>query len=112
MLLIQRSGYLSRPYEWDIPGGRAEGAETPLETAKRETVEEVGRWPADAVVRSSLVTGAYVTFFVDLTRPFDARLSDEHKEFEWTSPKWAQFRKMHPMLQNILAGLTDNGERI
>ncbi|THH34892.1 NUDIX domain-containing protein [Aliishimia ponticola] len=44
LLVLQRDDKpgLLWPGYWDLPGGGREGAETPLETAQRETQEEFG----------------------------------------------------------------------
>lgn len=41
-LLIQRSDYVASPLTWGLPGGKVENGESPLEAARRETIEEIG----------------------------------------------------------------------
>ncbi|SEM62495.1 8-oxo-dGTP diphosphatase [Loktanella fryxellensis] len=70
LLLIQRNDRPDIPWpgQWDFPGGRREGAETPFQTVQRETREEVGLTltPADVIWqhRSLRGDGAIVWFFV------------------------------------------------
>lgn len=45
ILLLKRSRYVSFTGYWSTPGGSAEPGETPLETALRESEEELGNLP-------------------------------------------------------------------
>ena len=105
VLLIQRAGHMSRAYEWDIPGGHIESGESPLVTAQRETVEEIGQWPFGSAVTSSLVTDDYVTFLASVRKQFDLTLSDEHRDWQWVLPSIGMLFRMHPRLRGILSGL-------
>lgn len=42
LICHRRKDHYRRPGMWDLPGGKMEDGETPLEAAIRETMEEVG----------------------------------------------------------------------
>lgn len=42
LICHRRQDHYRRPGMWDLPGGKAEPGESPLQTAVRETSEEVG----------------------------------------------------------------------
>ncbi len=42
LICHRRQNHYRRPGMWDLPGGKMEEGETPLEAAIRETMEEVG----------------------------------------------------------------------
>lgn len=44
-LLTQRSGKVSRPFKWGLPGGGVESGEDPKAAAEREVREELGSMP-------------------------------------------------------------------
>ena len=71
---------------WEIPGGKKELCEDYLQTAKRETWEEIGTCP------SFLLMGKYIflnknnkfKIFIGLVqKKFTCLLSDEHQAFKW-----------------------------
>jgi 8-oxo-dGTP pyrophosphatase MutT (NUDIX family) len=48
IFLIRRSKHLNNPLMWDTPGGRSTDSDSsPLETAEREAIEEIGALPTD-----------------------------------------------------------------
>lgn len=83
---------------WDMPGGRMEYGETPLEGLVREVKEEVdieidpfgarpihvSRWGIRGDVLNEPIIGIFYVVFVG-----DAivRLSDEHDEYQWIDPR-------------------------
>lgn len=52
LLVTLRDDYAHIPFPnvWDLPGGGREGSETPLQTLKREVIEEVGLALPDAAI--------------------------------------------------------------
>lgn len=86
------------PGQWDLPGGGREGTESPVETALRETEEELGlRLPPSAIgwqrAYPGVLEGQTVTWFLaaepaalDLSR---IRLGDEGQG--WRAMPVAEF---------------------
>src|SRR3989338_2709155 len=82
---------------WDIPGGRMEALESPLEGLRREVKEEVGieidlkkarpfhvgLWGAGDVVNQPIIG----VFYVVPVGAAQVRLSPEHNDFGWHDPR-------------------------
>jgi mutator protein MutT len=98
LALKRRADDPHKPNVWEIPGGRLELGENPLEGLKRETLEETG---LDVDVVQIITTkhfvredGQTITMLIYLCRPknSDVRLSKEHTEFEWSSMETCKAR--------------------
>ena len=109
LLIKRRSNDVHKPGEWDIPGGRLDPGENPLDGVKREAVEEVGldvdvQLPLD-IHHFTRDDGQQVTMIIFLcsTRSENVRLSEEHTEHSWadlqedldTFPRW-----LHSVIKN------------
>lgn len=109
VLLIKRSldeenyaGY------WSIPGGGVDGAETPEQTAMRESMEEIGCTPPEGMEMyhdSVLERGDHhYTFLSWADEQFTPVLNAEHTEFGWF--EMGQLPKpIHPGVKTVLAKL-------
>lgn len=94
LLIIKREPKDAQcPEAWEIPGGRLDPGEDPVEGLKRETKEEVG---VDIEVLNPLsvrhftrADGQIITMVVFLCKPLnkDIKISDEHTHFEWIDLK-------------------------
>ncbi|MDB5777601.1 MAG: uncharacterized protein JWP38_3734 [Herbaspirillum sp.] len=89
-LFLLRSPTSNHPNEWDFPGGKSDGSETPEQTAKRETMEEVGGLPYGELRLMHSVQDFegvdFVTFRMDITRKFTPKLqAEEHTQYKWAS---------------------------
>lgn len=94
---------------WDIPGGRVLNGHTIQETLRREVEEETGLTalesfePIDTVVSNIEIplkggqkVGLVLSIYNCLLRDTDnIRLSEEHTEFSWFSPKEAAHLLSH-----------------
>lgn len=81
--------------KWDVPGGRMEPGESPIDALRREVKEEVGievagtrpfhvrDWRPVIKGEPSQIVGIYHVASVGDVEP---RLSKEHDEFKWLSP--------------------------
>lgn len=94
ILLMKRSGdYGEISNSWDIPGGRTNPGEEPLEGLKREVKEETGMdlkeilRPLDArtVFNDGNKQIVRITFLCKANG--DVNLSGEHTEFDWFNLK-------------------------
>jgi 8-oxo-dGTP pyrophosphatase MutT (NUDIX family) len=72
--------------KWSFPGGHAERHETPLQTARRECIEEIGYMPKGKYLGSIKFRkkNKFVhSFFILVDAPFVPVLSREHIEYKW-----------------------------
>lgn len=83
---------------WDMPKGRIEKGEDPLDAAKREVGEETGLTP-------KLISNEYfdclytlkkmraekaIRFFIAKSKTDEVELSNEHHEYRWVTAKEAK----------------------
>lgn len=100
---------------WDFPKGMVEEDETPLEAARRETLEEAGlsdldfRWGEDFYETPPYNRGKVARYYLAATQqeaitlvpnPLTGRL--EHVEFRWVSFEQA-WRMVSPRVQRVLS---------
>lgn len=108
-LFVLRSPSANHPNEWDFPGGKADDNETPEITAKRETMEEIGALPYGELKpiadTSSLDDSGknvdFITFRMDIMRPFTPKLDGEHTAFKW-APLDKPPQPVHPGVQETI----------
>jgi len=75
---------------WAFPGGKTEDGESALETALRESHEEIGAAPIpdsqNSLIQIDYSDNGYVAFttFLHRTKPFQINMDEtEHSEFRW-----------------------------
>jgi 8-oxo-dGTP pyrophosphatase MutT (NUDIX family) len=70
---------------WSFPGGKPIEGETPEETAKRESFEEVGSCPGNIIdfIKFENDNRIFYSYFSKVKDKFDVTISDEHVCFEW-----------------------------
>jgi 8-oxo-dGTP pyrophosphatase MutT (NUDIX family) len=90
VLFLKRAAGADHPETYDLPGGTAEDAELPAQTARRETREEIGVDIASDMAQISDTTMGDVNF---ITHYFEARCeftpkldTREHTEHVWAFP--------------------------
>lgn len=91
LLLRKNNGY------WVFPGGKPIAGETPLQTAERETKEEVGKVVGEniAEIKFEMDSRTFYSFIFKINKPFDVELSDEHKDFTWVNYKKVRDMRLH-----------------
>ena len=89
LVLKREKNDVHMPEIWEIPGGRLELGENPIEGLKREAKEETG---IDVDVSHPLNVkhfirqdGQIITMIIFLCKPLskDVKISNEHSEFRW-----------------------------
>lgn len=124
IILFRRAGdgpeYLllrnAKHRSWGFPKGHAEGSETVLETAQRETREETGIVSVELITsfRESITypvrteKGAHsktVHYFLGVTDQ-EAIRSDEHDLIEWLPADKARTLLVHPNLRRVFDAAT------
>ena len=101
ILLLKRN---EKHGTWSIPGGRAEKNETPLEAAKRESKEECGSCEGERFDHFYRRYGSqnYHTFIFSVAKPFEVKISDEHKDFKWVPLKDVEDMNLHSKFRGCL----------
>lgn len=87
-VLLLRRGKDSADHKgkWCLPGGASEGDETPIDTARRESLEEIGYFAGHRIGRFEERDGhhLFTVFVVRLNEPFIPMLDEtEHDDFAW-----------------------------
>ena len=93
--------------EWDLPGGGMEQGERPEDSARRETLEEIGKLPAWHLAPLDRKTSEdgidYTTFAQIVPQTFDPHLNtNEHTEYQW-APLSSPPQPLHKGLRRLLA---------
>lgn len=109
VLLLKRSPGTDNPHTWGLPGGKANGDETPIATARREVREETG---LESIPGHRLddfehqdAHHRWTTFLYRVDGPFDVpRLSDEHEDWAWIDLPDLPETNLHPRLREQVSG--------
>jgi hypothetical protein len=76
---------------WSLPGGRRNIRELPLDTATRETHEEIGMMPKGQIIMYIIAFSTdnckSYSFIKRIDRSFIPKLSSEHIDYMWSSLK-------------------------
>lgn len=74
--------------KWSLVGGHREKGESPSQTARRETVEEIGFVPKGTIIdfvrykKKETNAGCY-SFVMRVSEKFKPKLSNEHIDYKW-----------------------------
>lgn len=89
---------------WCFPGGKPVQGETPIQTAKREAREEIGKCPGEIV--SELVfendDRTFHSFISKVDKSFSIDISEEHKDYTWADYRKLRDYKLH---KNVFSSL-------
>lgn len=90
VLFLKRSPSSSHAGEYDLPGGTAEDGELPVQTARRETREEIGvdiACDMEQLSDTTMDDVNFVTYYHELPHEFTPKLDErEHTEYVWAFP--------------------------
>jgi 8-oxo-dGTP pyrophosphatase MutT (NUDIX family) len=99
--------------KWSLVGGHSEKKETPLQTAKRETKEEIGFIPSGEIVNMIKYTkketkGSCFSFIMRVEKPFVPILSSEHVAYKWIPLKEVSSYKLSKAVLDLYPILVKN----
>src|SRR6201996_245647 len=101
--------------QWDFPGGKSEDMETPIETALRESMEEVGAAPThdQKLMQFDYSDDGSIAFTVFLChpRPFQIEGNGEHTEWRWADINQLP-ENLHPAVRFTIEKYKQIGSRI
>ena len=114
VLFIKRSPSSNHPDEWDFPGGKADDNETPDQTARRETKEEIGydaSGDMKAISHTPDTEGVeFITYLMAVPEKFKPKLEEgEHTDWKWCrldNPP----EPLHPGVRNVIDDLMEKME--
>jgi len=99
VLLLKRTVVCGNPFTYGLPGGHAQEGETPLETAHREAVEEIGKVVGKRFGEKK--EGNWTCFFYKVAEPFPCELNEEHSEYAWIPFHKLKKYKLHPKFKKV-----------
>jgi 8-oxo-dGTP diphosphatase len=114
LVIKRRPNDVHKPGQWDIPGGRLELGENPMEGLVRESMEEIGVpitpiMPIDVhhFVREDKQKITMIIFLCSMPNN-EIKLSEEHTEYKWVDlrteveqlPEWLK-EPVHKFLTHV-----------
>ena len=110
-LFLKRCKDANNGHTWDFPGGKTDGDETPEQTARRESMEEIGAMPYGMLEPFSHTRDLeplqdddveYITYKMRIIRKFEPKLQmDEHIDYIW-APLNNPPQPLHPGVEATL----------
>ena len=97
--------------KWGFIGGKPIEHETPLETAKRETLEEIAviYGKNEKELKLKIRGNTYYTYIFKVKEPFkDIKLSDEHIDFSWIKLENLNKIKLSKIFNNCLPDILNS----
>jgi 8-oxo-dGTP diphosphatase len=99
VLLLLRSGHVTEPHTWGIPGGAVEKGEDPLQSAMREAEEEMQlsidsyRNIGNTVFQDDEDGFKYTTFILRVVEEMEyerIKLDWENDDYKWVDQDWIE----------------------
>jgi len=97
MLLLKRSDDSGNPKTWGLPGGHWESGESAIETARRESMEEIGCVKGKKIGKSK--DKDWTTYYFKVKSLFTCKLNSEHTAWKWVKIQDLKKFKLHPCLE-------------
>ena len=95
ILLLYRSKEARvEPFTWAPTGGGIEDGESLLQTAERESKEEIGVLKGKKI--AEFLNDPFVMYIYKVDKPFNVKLNDEHTKSEWVDLNKVTDYKLHP----------------
>lgn len=96
--------------KWSLVGGHRESGETPSQTAKRETKEEIGFVPNGTIIDVIQYTkketdSSCYSFIMRVSEEFKPKLSNEHIGYKWIPYKKINNYKISKAVKDLLPRL-------
>ncbi|KXZ39360.1 8-oxo-dGTP diphosphatase [Alkalithermobacter thermoalcaliphilus JW-YL-7 = DSM 7308] len=118
VLLIKRSNSNFASYKWDLPGGKLEFKEDPIDCLKREVLEETGI-DIEILDIASVDTSFEIDKIQYISLIYEAKylkgditLSCEHEDYIWINPKQALDMDLVYYTKNALKSHIKRKERL
>jgi len=113
LLLLRRSPEVTRPGEWNLPGGKLEIGEQPIDGIKREVKEETGLEVDRAKlldVRSYVEDYGFVlvVFYAVVAGQTEVVLDWENDHYEWFLPEEIEKLPVAPAIRDMLELVKQN----
>lgn len=105
ILLIRRTGSAAdHGGKWCIPGGKTEQGETAMDTARRESQEEIGTVKGSRFASFDEKDGqhTFTVYMYKVDYPFDVKLSKEHDQSQWVTIDKIKTLDLHPEFKKHL----------
>jgi len=105
ILLLKRNEEGKNKGQWGIPGGKHENSEAFIDTARRETKEEIGRMPeCDMITYFDTQDGRHVfrNHLCRVKEQFSCKLDHEHTDYKWVPFSEIKGMDLHPRLREIM----------
>lgn len=110
ILLLKRSPYVLEPGTWGISGGAIPENDgrlmDALQSAKKETHEELGRVPSFQIKDKFVFTSGsftFTTFIAQVNQEFKPRLNWENDKAEWLTEAEVKRKLLHPGVKALLS---------
>lgn len=95
VLVLRRKGD-KHAGKWCFPGGKPHNGELPINTARRESREEIGHVEGEQFAQFN--ENGFFMFLFKINKPFIVKLSKEHDRYEWTDVSQVTKLPLHPKL--------------
>ncbi len=99
---------------WALPGGKPYPDESPLDTARRECIEEVGSCPGNLIDNIRFVNRGRVFYsYISIVKEqFDVTLSEEHKNYKWVELNNIKKLNLNKNIQKNLNKIIESLQKI
>jgi len=94
LLLYRSSKTRAYPFTWAPTGGSIEEGETLIQTAERESKEEIGVLKGKKI--AEFINDPFVMYIYKVDKQFDVKLNEEHTKSEWIDLGKVEDYKLHP----------------
>lgn len=106
ILLVKRN---DEKGQWDVPGGRSKEDEFFLQTAQRETKEEIGHMPSGQSfchLDQKAGNNFFRIYIQFVPKEFSCSLSEEHENYKWADIDKVEEENLCPKIKNKMKEIT------